>query len=377
MKKEKSCCSTQCCGAPQVLDPPTHPDQNVDSPWVVEDIDSPIGKIPKIKTLLELTDKLGAVKVRLGINRNNYRVVPGLYAVGNPDDQSPVLVTANYKLTFDSLRKELTNHNIWILVLDTKGINVWCAAGKGTFGTDELINRINLVQLTKVISHKTIILPQLSAPGVAAHEVSKNTGLKVTYGPVYAIDLPHFLSHELKATADMRKVHFTLRDRLTVIPVELYPVLKVLPLLFILLFIFNLVSPGKINVSAVFMQSAYNLIPYAVSIALGTVGMAALLPYIPFRSFAAKGLLLGLAWAVIAVRLQAFNFPGNTLIAVANILFLTSITSFSALNFTGSTTYTSISGVQKEMLYTIPSIAVATLLGLGLIITYKIMLFTG
>jgi hypothetical protein len=378
VKKEKSCCTNQCCGAPQILDPPVHHDQNVDAPWVFEEIDSPIGKVPRIKTQLERTDTLGSVAVRLGINRNNYRVVPGLYAVGNPDNQSPVLVTANYKLTFDSLRKELANQNLWILTLDTNGINVWCAAGKGTFGTDELIKRINLVQLTKVISHKNIILPQLGAPGVAAHEVSKNTGLKVTYGPVYARDLPLFLSNELKATADMRKVHFTLKDRLTVIPVELNKVLKVLPILFILLFIFNLVSPGKINVSAVFMQSAYNLIPYAISIALGTIGIAALLPYIPFRSFAAKGLLLGLAWAALAVRYHgSFKFPDNTLIGPINILFLTSITSFSSLNFTGSTTYTSISGVQKEMLYTVPLIILAILLGLGLAITYKIMLFTG
>lgn len=378
MKKENSCCSTPCCDATESLEPSAHPNRNTDFPWVLEEMDTPIGKIPKIKTQTEFADTLGAIAVRLGINRSNYRINPGLYAVGNPNDLSPVLVTANYKLTFDSLRKELSKQNLWILVLDTKGINVWCAAGKGTFSTDELIKRINLVQLKNVISHKTIILPQLGAPGVAAHEVSKHTGLKVSYGPVYARDLPRFLNNELKATTDMRKVHFTLKNRLTVIPVELKVVLKVLPILFTLLFIFNLISPGEINFSRVFLQSANNLIPYAISIALGTLGIAALLPYIPFRSFAAKGLLLGLAWAALAVRYHGtFNFPENTLIVAANILFLTSITSFSALNFTGSTTYTSISGVQKEMLYTIPLIAVATLLGLGLVITYKIMLFTG
>lgn len=376
-EKTSSCCTTQCCGAPQSPDPSAYT-YDVDAPWVLEEIDTPIGKIPKIKTHLEFADTLGTISARLGINRSNYRISPGLYAVGNPDDQSPVLVTANYKLTFDSLRKELTNQNLWMLALDTNGINVWCAAGKGTFSTVEIIKRVNLVQLKKVISHNTIILPQLGAPGVAAHEVSKSTGLKVTYGPVYARDIPRFLSNELKANADMRKVHFTLKNRLTVIPVELKSVLKVLPILFVLLFTFNLVSPGEINLSAAFMQSAYNLIPYAIAIALGTLGIAALLPYIPFRSFAAKGLLLGLAWAVLAVRYHgAFNFPENTLIATTNILFLTSITSFSSLNFTGSTTYTSISGVQKEMLYTIPIIALATLLGLGLAITYKIMLFTG
>ena len=72
----------------------------------------------------------------------HYTVEPGLYAVGKPDERSPVLVTANYKLSFDKLRNELTGRNVWILVLDTKGINVWCSAGKGTFGTMELVGRI-------------------------------------------------------------------------------------------------------------------------------------------------------------------------------------------------------------------------------------------
>ena len=67
--------------------------------------------------------------VRWSIGRNNYKIEPGIYALGSPDKNSEVLVTANYKLSFDTLRKNLTGLNVWILVLDTKGINVWCAAG--------------------------------------------------------------------------------------------------------------------------------------------------------------------------------------------------------------------------------------------------------
>jgi len=107
--------------------------------------------------------------VRWGINRNKYRVGPGLYAVGTPGPESEVFVTANYKLTFDILRKNMTGLNVWILVLDTKGVNVWCAAGKGTFGTKELVSRIRLVSLERIVNHKRLILPQLGATGVAAH----------------------------------------------------------------------------------------------------------------------------------------------------------------------------------------------------------------
>jgi len=131
---------------------------------------------------LTFQDKLGAWKARWGINRMNYKVEPGLYSLGNPDENSPVLVTANYKLTFDSLRKELSGLDAWILVLDTKGINVWCAAGKGTFGTTELVNRLLVVQLEKFVAHRTLILPQLGAPGVSAHELQSLPGSRLFMG---------------------------------------------------------------------------------------------------------------------------------------------------------------------------------------------------
>ena len=76
---------------------------------------------------------------RWAINRGGHRVAPGLYALGNPTADSPVFVSANYTLSFDALREALAGMAGYILVLDTQGINVWCAAGKGTFGTDELV----------------------------------------------------------------------------------------------------------------------------------------------------------------------------------------------------------------------------------------------
>ena len=85
-----------------------------------------IRKIEIMQTSTELTvsDILGTWKARWGINRMNYKVEPGLYCIGKPDSNSPVLVTANYKMSFDMLRKELNGIDAWILVLDTKGINV-------------------------------------------------------------------------------------------------------------------------------------------------------------------------------------------------------------------------------------------------------------
>lgn len=153
------------------------------------DIESlrPIGyDIPLVSTQLNLSDYLGAIKGRWGIGRDHYTIVPGLYKVGKPNHESDVFVSANYKLSFDALRKNLDSINAWILVIDTKGINVWCAAGKGTFGTDILMKSIKTSSLENIVSHHTIIVPQLGAVGVAAHVVKERSGFRVIYGPVMA-----------------------------------------------------------------------------------------------------------------------------------------------------------------------------------------------
>ena len=169
---------------------------------------------------LTRADRRDHFLARWGYKRNEHRVEPGLYALGNPTPESPVFVSANYTLSFDALRSALGGVDGHILVLDTYGINVWCAAGKGTFGTDELVRRIESTGLGEVVSHRKLILPQLGAPGVAAHEVKKRTGFKVEYGPVRAPDLPEYLRTGA-ATPEMRRVRFPLKDRLVLVPVEL------------------------------------------------------------------------------------------------------------------------------------------------------------
>ncbi|MCL5257123.1 MAG: mercury methylation corrinoid protein HgcA, partial [Chloroflexi bacterium] len=156
---------------------------------------------------------------RWGWKRSEHLVEPGLYALGNPTPGSPVFVTANYTLSFDALRSSLAGLDCYIMVLDTKGINVWCAAGKGTFSTAEVLNRIEKTGLADIVSHRLLILPQLSAPGVAGHRVEKRSGFAVEFGPIRASDLPEYLKTN-SATPEMRRVRFGLRDRLILVPVE-------------------------------------------------------------------------------------------------------------------------------------------------------------
>lgn len=336
-------------------------------------VDSPRGPIKRIKANLLLKDIIGDWGVRWGINRKNYKVPIGLYAIGNPDKDSHVLVTANYKATFDALRKELDGLNVWILVLDTKGVNVWCAAGKGTFGSEELIKRIRQTNLDKLVSHKKLILPQLGAPGISAHKVTKSTGFKIIYGPVRAEDIKAFFENNCRATREMRRVSFGFIDRLVLTPLEVVLHIKYLSIFLIMFLLLNYLDKSAFGFFNIFIISIMNTMPYFGAVLIGTFLFPLLLPFIPFRLFSIKGALLGIIWSsIVIMNKENFIYDNNILNSTGHTLLLTAITSYLGLNFTGSTTFTSYSGVQKETIWTLPIMFLAAILGIILLFVEKL-----
>jgi hypothetical protein len=328
------------------------------SPWWINSWHpSGAGFVPVISTRLVFQDRLGGSRARWGIGRMRYMINPGLYAVGAPDADSPVLVTANYKLSFDNLRKNLQHINAWVLVLDTKGVNVWCAAGKGTFGTEEVIKQISAVNLSSVVRHRTLILPQLGAPGVAAHEVTRMTGFKVVYGPVRAADLPYFVENGLKAGREMRTVSFTLRERLAVVPVEFVKSWKIAFAAFLFVLLSSYPSGDMISWSTFF-----RFLPYVGAILIGCLFVPALLPWIPGPSLAFNGWLVCIVATIIYTLFNTDQLAEN----MVYLLILPAISSFLALNYTGATPYTSLSGVKKEMKFAIPLIVFTAASGIVL-----------
>ena len=263
-------------------------EQKVKENYITGHIKHMSGPIPLVSTDYGMADVFGAMMVRWGINRDRYRVTPGLYAVGSPDSSSDVFVTANYKLSFDTLRKNLQGINGWILVLDTKGINVWCAAGKGTFGSEELIKKIHEVSLWKIVNHRRIILPQLGATGVAAHMVKEECGFNVHYGPVRASDIKSFIKDGYRATMKMRKVTFNFVDRVKLIPNDFmygkFYLLGAVALVFLISFIRNEgnISHGSVTIC---LNAVLNIFLAYIS---GIVITPVLLPYLPGRQFFLK-----------------------------------------------------------------------------------------
>jgi hypothetical protein len=360
MSNEKFCCcsASSCCSTKSI----TPYDKN--DKWVTAEIYTPKGSVPVVSTNLHFKDIFGAWKVRWGIGRMNYKISPGLYAVGKPDHTSPVLVSANYKLTFDVLRKELSGLDCWILILDTKGINVWCAAGKGTFGTDELVNRISKTGLSEIVSHRKLVLPQLGAPGVSAHEVTKQTGFSVVYGPVRAKDIKAFLDSGFKVTEEMCSVKFTMWDRLVLTPVELVAAAEFSLVVFGISFLLNLFATRPFGLA--------DFIAYAGTVVTGIVLTPLLLPVIPGRAFSWKGWLLGLIWALGFIWYSGWFVPESLLLAIGYLLVLPSFSAYLAMNFTGSSTYTSFSGVIKEMKIAVPLIAISLIVGIVLLLINSI-----
>ena len=313
-----------------------------------------VGKVARISTHMGLRDKLAGCGVRWGIKRMHYTVPAGLYAIGEPDPESPVVVTANYKLSFDLVRRELVGRSLWLLVLETFGINVWCAAGEGTFGTSELVKRIHTVQLSRVVKHRIIILPQLGGPGVAAHEIKKATDFQVRYGPVRSCDLPKFLDNGMKVTEADRRIRFTFRDRLVLTPVELVQAWKPsLVILAIILFLSGLSRDG-FAFDAALSHGRTPCLIYLGALLMGSLFTPVLLPWIPGRAFSLKGAQLGILWALLISLTLASGWKGASLIAL--FLLTPATAAYFAMNFTGCSTFTSLSGVQKEMRVAVPVI---------------------
>jgi acetyl-CoA decarbonylase/synthase complex subunit gamma len=298
--------------------------------------------------------------MRWGIGRDRYAVPPGLYAVGNPGEASPLVATANYKLSFDHLRRALAGVDAWVMVLDTKGINVWCAAGKGTFGTEEVVRRLAAVDAGRAVTHATLILPQLGGPGVSAHEVRRQSGFKVVYGPVRAADLPTFVRNGMRATPAMRRVTFTLRERFAVAPIE--AVQRFVPTLVTMLLFFLAAGVGRNGYRVAMEQWPRLAVAVWANFLAGVALTPALLPALPGRAFAVKGAAMGLLTGVALWWLGAYRPVEGAAIAVLSV----AVCSFLGLMFTGCTPYTSPSGVRREMPWALRLQIAGALVGLAL-----------
>lgn len=354
------CCPTSapCCGGGYVDDFEYGP-----QPFEVGEAFTIAGPVPVVTTELTRGDIADSVRVRLNIRRDATRVKPGLYAIGEPDDTSEVLVTGNYKPSFDAVRSSVPGLSAWLLVVDSRGVNVWCSAGKGVFSTAEVVRSVRDAHLEQVVGHQRIVLPQLAATGVAAHEVRAQTGFRVAWGPVLAQDLPAFLSAGLKATPEMRRVLFPAAERAKLIGVELSVLWRPWSLVGLAAAAIATVLLAKL--APAFAAPVGMLAVTAVlAVLAGTAVTPILLPWIPGRTFSLKGAIAG----AVVIGGVLWALPGAVTPPWAWGLLSAgmALSSFVAMNFTGCSTFTSPSGVEWEMRRAIPLQVAGAVIGVVL-----------
>jgi len=141
-------------------------------------------------------------------------VTPGLRRIGAPDRDVPVVVTGNFHLTVRRVEKALASQHCYLLVVQSKGINVWCASAGGELNTHSIISALKTSNIKSLVDHRELILPQLAAPGIDTKLLKKMSGWKGKWGPVYAGSLPGFLANGRTQNQDQRRVNFDLPFRM-------------------------------------------------------------------------------------------------------------------------------------------------------------------
>ncbi len=253
------------------------------------------------KTIWGLLFRLFPCPTRLGLRR-----------IGKPNRDSPVLVTCNFDLTVKRLTHVLNRAKVdaWLLVAESKGVNVWCAAGGDEFNTRSVVSAVKTSGIDELVDHRKLTLPPMGAPGISASDVQDQTGWKVHWGPMYAEDLPAYLAAHSRRDEGMKRARYHWRERLDTALGSLFP--------FYLL--------GAIGF-AIFGPQL--LVSYLVISAVIFLLFYLLCPWLPGRSGLAKSLIptLLLGGALLACEL---SLPGGCPLRAELIIALVMLPVFAA-----------------------------------------------
>ncbi len=121
----------------------------------------------------------------------------------------------------------------YLLVGNSRGINVWCASTGGLFTDHDVISVLKTSGIEELVDHRDVILPQFAATGVEPKIIRKKTGWRVIWGPVFAKDIPVFIKNKLVKTPAMREVGFPLAQRIEMAVAWAFPISIILALLMI------------------------------------------------------------------------------------------------------------------------------------------------
>ncbi len=272
-------------------------------------------------------------------------IEPGIYQSGHPNENSSIIVTANYEYTYIKVRRSIKGLDAWILCVDSNGINVWCAARGNDFGNAQLLEAVEATGIHDFTKKKTLILPQLSAGGVAIPQLPKNSEkfpFKIVYGPIWSKDIPQYIKERPTRKPDsMKLAKFTMSNRLRAgITHTTFLLRKIflLPLIAIAILLFALNWSNKLWwIGEIFIW-----------IILTNAIIAFLFPLSDFsRKFILKGIFFGVINIIILGGIS-WILHKSLFFILWNLCLYFWIAFFSTMSFSGYTMSTSPREIQSE-----------------------------
>jgi ubiquinone/menaquinone biosynthesis C-methylase UbiE len=270
-------------------------------------------------------------------------IQPGIYQSGNPNSSSPILVTANYDFTYIKLMRALKGVDAWVLVLDTDGINVWCAARGNDFGNSQLIEAIEATGIQNYVDHKKLILPQLSAGGISIPQLPKQFPFKIKYGPVWSKYLPEYLEEKPSKKPDnMKLAKFNFYHRIRAGTTHTTFLLRKI---FIYPFLIALLG----LLSSLYWTNKLTWLAYFLLWIIISNGIISIL--FPLSNFTRKFILKGTFFGIVnLILLGAITMilHQSLLFTLLNLPFFYWVSFFSTMSFSGYTMATAPREIQGE-----------------------------
>jgi ubiquinone/menaquinone biosynthesis C-methylase UbiE len=278
-------------------------------------------------------------------------IEPGIYRSGNPNRNSPIIVTANYAYTYTKVMRDLKGIDAWVLCVDSDGINVWCAARGDNFGNKQLLEAVETSNIADITDTRTLILPQLSAGGVSIPQLPKKSEkfpFKITYGPVWSKHLPQFLKEKPGRKSDKMKIaKFSLSHRIRAGVTHitfLFRKIFLLPLLALALIILGI----NVLLGITWYSKLYWIGELFLWIIVANIIISLLFPISEFtRKFLVKGVFFGILNVIILSTLT-WILHNSILFILLNLCFYFWIAFFSTMSFSGDTMYTNPREIQGE-----------------------------
>lgn len=158
--------------------------------------------VAKYAGITVLSDLQGESLFPLLVQRMNIYTDPqrpmattqGIYEINNPTQDSPVLITTNFSLTYFIVSGEIENSRVpsWLLVMDTEGLSVLTAWAAGKFAADSISIFVKKSGITDKINHRKLVIPGYAA-SISGELEEELPDWKVQIGPREGAHIPAFL----------------------------------------------------------------------------------------------------------------------------------------------------------------------------------------